>query len=917
VDGSHHLLGRELESRRIATLIGNARNRRGGALLVSGDPGIGKTSLLDAATDVTDGAAGSTPNHVRLLRVDGFEAESNMPFAALQRLVRPLRDLLPLLPDRHREALQIAAGDVEGTPPDRYLVGLGVLGLLAAAGDAEPVLCVVDDAHHLDPESLDVLTFVGRRLEAEAVALIFAGRPGEHLESRMAGIDRLPLDGLALQAALELLMTSLREPLDPAIAAQVVTATGGNPLALVDLAGELSVKQMMESSLADVPFPVGQHLEAYYVRRVRQLPDEVQQWLLVAAADTSGNLVLIRDAADRLGLPRSAADEAEQSELVDLGVAVVFRHPLVSSAAYNAARGLQRREVHRALAAAADELDLVEFAAWHAAKATLGTDPEVASRLERVADLSGRRGGLSSRASVLVQASALTPEGPEKYARLVAAAEAALGAGAAQMAKSLLDDVDESSLDPVSYGRMLSVRARHAVFTADPAMKRAGADLLAAAASFRDVDPTLEQAALLDAFYLTLPAERLAEGVTLVELGERLRDGAARHDGAGAMILEGLAAHILLPYDEAVPVMRRAVDAVAELPDEQLLELGVSSVALTSALWDDARRAELLERTADAARDVGSMRMLDLTLWTMATAELKGGTPRRAHLYMDQVRELRRASGYDAENVINVALLAWSDVPRDQVEALAVGAGSVGFGGVESSGVAGLAIRDLAEGMYSTAFERLRPLVEDPFLQVTPLEYPDYVEAGARCGRVLEVLPYVERLERLAAANGSAWNRGVAQRSRGLVSGDDAEPHFLAAIDSLGATGSEVDLGRTHLVYGEWLRRARRRADASEHLRHALRLFAHAEATFLARRARNELEAAGEATGTEAATSGPTLTVQEMTVARLAAAGHTNAEISATMFISRNTVDYHLRKVFQKLGISSRRQLSEHLPHQG
>lgn len=391
VDSGPSLLGRELETRRIGTLLSHARNGRGSAVLISGEPGIGKTTLLDATTrDVAD---------VRLLRVDGFEAESNMPFAAMQRLVTPLRDLLPTLPQRHRQALLIAAGDLQGTPPDRYLVGLGVLGLLAAASDAQPVVCAIDDAHLLDSESLDVLTFVGRRIEAEAVVLVFAARPSEQLEGRMAGIERLPLAGLPLRSALELLTSSLDDTLDPAIAAQVVAATGGNPLALVDLAGELSVKQMMESSLVDVPFPVGQHLEAFYIRRVRQLPDEVQQWLLVAAADTSGNVELITDAADRLGLARSVADQAEQSDLVDVGNTVVFRHPLVSSAAYNAARGHQRREVHRALAAAADELGMVEFEAWHAAKATLGTDAEVARRLEWVADLSGQRPTTEHRSS--------------------------------------------------------------------------------------------------------------------------------------------------------------------------------------------------------------------------------------------------------------------------------------------------------------------------------------------------------------------------------------------------------------------------------------------------------------------------------------------------------------------------------------
>jgi DNA-binding CsgD family transcriptional regulator len=484
------------------------------------------------------------------------------------------------------------------------------------------------------------------------------------------------------------------------------------------------------------------------------------------------------------------------------------------------------------------------------------------------------------------------------------------------MAKTLVDDVDEDALDPVARGRMLSVRARHSIFTADPALKRAGADLLAAAACFRDHDPELEQSTLIQAFFNVLPAERLAEGTTLVELGERLRDGARRSSGATSVILEALSAHILLPYADAVPVMRHAVEVFDELSPDQLLELGLTSVVLTSALWDAEGRTRLLERTASVARDAGSMHLLDATVWTMSNAALKGGTPRQSRHYMEQVRELRRAIGYDAEHVINVALLAWSDVPIDQVEAIAEGAAALGFGGVESAGIAGLAVRDLAEGRYSSAFDRLGPLIAEPFLQVTPFEYPDYVEAGVRSGRRDEVVPYVELLEAQAAANGSRWTLGVAHRARALISEAGAEEHHRASLDALEPAAVEVELGRSHLLFGEFLRRARRRGEAAEHLRRAIELFDQAEAVFLARRARRELEAAGESAASAPTSAGPSLTVQEMTVARLAAAGSTNAEIGATMFISPNTVDYHLRKVFQKLGISSRRQLAEHLPDQ-
>jgi DNA-binding CsgD family transcriptional regulator len=900
--GTGDLLGRDPEQRQIHALLGNARNGRGGALLIAGEPGIGKTALLDATTSQTPG--------VRHLRVDGYESESMIPFAAIHRLVIPLREHLSFLSERHQEALGVAAG-AEGPAPDRYLVGLGVLGLIAAAGESMPVVCAVDDAHLLDSESLDVLAFVARRLEAESVAMVFAGRETPSLTAQTAGVEMLHLSGLSSDAAVRLLMSSLPEVIDPAAAAQIAVATGGNPLALIDLAGELTARELAETGFSDEPIPVGANLETFYLRQVRHLAPDVQQWLLVAAADSTGNLDLIDRAAQVLGLPGRPADAAEAAALVELAATVRFRHPLVRSAAYNAAHGPQRRQVHAALSAAADQLDLLELEAWHAAKATLGTDPAVADRLERVADLAGRRGGFSSRARVLAQASALTPQGREKYARLVAAAEAAMAAGAAQLAGSLLDDVDEDALDPVSRGRLISIRASVSIFVADPALMSATANMLAAAECFHGHDTDLEQTALIKAFEYLLPAERLAQGTTVAELGGRLSKGADLQEGTASTILRGLSAHILLPYHEAVPDMRAAMDAISAMRPEELLHYGAISVALTTALWDDHARRACLERTAAAARDTGSLQLLDTALWIMSLAELYGGAPRRAREYMEQVRELRRAIGYDAENVINVALLAWAGAPRQQVEMIAEGAGAMGFGGVHSSGITGLAVRDLAEGHYREAYHRLKPFVEDPFLQVTPLNLPDFVEAACRSGHVPETIPHVERLEYLATANGSPWTNGAAHRSRALL-GDEAERHFRASIEAL-AAGPEIELARTHLVFGEWLRRARRRSDARDQLRLALSIFERIEAPAFAERARTELHALGERSTVVGTSSTPELTSQEMTVARLASSGSTNAEIGATMFLSANTVDYHLRKVFQKLGISSRRQLADHL----
>ncbi|MET0929193.1 MAG: AAA family ATPase [Aeromicrobium sp.] len=912
-----HLLGRDDELARIGSLVDQARHGRGGALLLTGDPGIGKTSLLTAAA--------AHLQHMLVVRVRGYEAESSLPFAAVERLVRPLADHLETLPERHRLALQVAAGDTSGAPPDRFLVGLGVLGLLAAAGESAPVVCVVDDAHLLDAESLDVLAFVGRRLEAEPVVLLLAGRESSALVTRAAGVPTERLEGLPTAAAMRLLVDSLTDPIDPAVAVKVVAATGGNPLALVDLAGELTVRQLTESTFGDEPLPIGKHLEQHYLRQVRRLSDVEQMWLLVVAADSTGDLDLIAATAGELGLPAGVGDVAEAAGLVELGRTVGFRHPLVRSAAYNAAHGRERRRVHRALAVMAEKLGNAERAAWHAAKATLGTDEDVARRLEEVADVAAERGGFASRARVLVESAALTPAGGRRSVRLVRAAEAALQAGSGQLAKELLDEIDEDQLDPVSRGRYITAEVDHTMFVAAPTLTRATADMLAAAELFHGRDDDLEQRSLMRAWERALPAERLATGFAWDELGNRLVSGADVKEGDTATILRGLGALILDPYEQAAPRVRQALDVLDALPVEDLLVHGHSCVALATYLWDLDARHRILERWAEAARDAGSLASLDTALWVLSITEAFGGTPGRAIQYMEQVRELRRAIGYDAEHVVNLAVLAWSTDARGRVLELAELTREMGFGGVQASAMAALAVVDIAEGRYRDAHDKLKPFIDDPFLHVTPTLWPDFAEAAARSGHPDEALDTVRAMERVAEVSGTSWAVGAALRCRAILGSEvrpgttpaasaaDVERDFRAAIAELERTSAVVELGRAHLLLGEWLRRMRRRRDARPHLRAAIDLFDGAGADPFAARAVRELRATGEAHRTGAVPTTGGLTQQELTVAELAASGRTNAEIAATMFLSANTIDYHLRKVFQKLGISSRRQLADRI----
>lgn len=905
MENADALLGRDEEQRRLAALLGAARNGRGGSLLVLGEPGIGKTYLL---------AEAARQASVDVIRLDGYESESAMPFAAAQRLVAMLQRHHAALPERQRQALEVASGVADGPAPDRFLVGLGMLGLLAAAGADQPVVCLIDDAHLIDSESLDALAFVARRIAVEHVAVVFAARDEEGFADRVGGVPQLALTGLHLDDAVRLLNRSTTRPFAPSAAAAIARATGGNPLALIDLAGDALVHELPDLGLAGVPLPVGRHLEAHYVRQVRRSDPGVQSWVLLAAADSTGNVDLLGAAAVQLGLRPDGGDRAEVAGLVELEPVVRFRHPLVRSAVYNAAPGAERRRVHGALARAAEQLGLVQTEAWHAARAVLGTDPEVADRLAHSADLAARRGGLASQATILTRAAELSPPGPVRDARQVGAAEAALAAGAIHVAHRLVEQIDPSAAEAVTQGRAVSVRSALGLFSGNPdGVRGATAGNLQAADAFHGHDPEREQRALLSAFHTACTAERMILGTTPDALGHRMVAGVGVADGPASVILRGLGALVLEPYEQAVVPARAALDAILALPDHDMMQMGSVIASLGTFLWDNEGRADALTRAATAARDAGALQLVDSLLWIMALSELWGGSLRRAVMFDELVREVRRAMGYDAENVINAAVMAWTGSPLEVVAAIADGADATGFGGVSSAARASIASRHLADGRYQEAYDQLTPLLADNFLHTTPTYYPDYVEAAVRSGHHGDAERVATSLAQLADANGSPWCRGLAERGLALVSTQDAEPHYTASIDTLGKTGAEVDLARSHLVYGEWLRRTRRRREAGEQLRLALEHFRHSGADLFVARATTELAPLTDPGDIGSAPRQFDLTTQEHTIAQLAAAGRTNPEIAANLFISPNTVDYHLRKVFQKLGVSSRRQLADRL----
>lgn len=908
------LLGRDEELRLLRSLIGAARNGASGARLVRGEAGMGKSALLRAAADGWQG--------VRVVRADGYETESSLPFAAVQRITLALVDHVAGLPPRQADALRVAGGHGRhdgpdpGVPPDRFLVGLALLALLARAAQDAPVVVVADDAHWLDHESLDTLVFVARRLRAESVVLLLGLRDDPELDARVVGIPSVRLDGLDARSAATLLAASSGRVLEPQAAARIVAATGGNPLALIDLAEDLSVSELIDLSWSDEPVPVRRRLEAHYWRLVRALPRPTQRWLLVAAASSTGRSDLVQSTARRLGGGPEDGRPAQDAGLVRVREHVGFRHPLVRAAVYSAASAAERREVHVALGETADEHGLPDVAAWHRGQAAFGADPLAARDLDAAAQRAGRRGAHATQAKLLARAAELTPPGAEHAERLLAAAEAASAAGAARAAHDLLDRMAGDDLDAVQQGRAIVVRAELAAYVADPAaVVRATAELVRAADLFRGREPQREQAALLRAYEMFQPTEWLLEGITLPELGHRFRAGALSAPGPAATALEALASLVLDPYPQAVPALRAALEAVEQLDDAGVLRFGYVSTTLTSALWDERARAACLVRAAAVARELGVLRLLDAFLWILALTEVERGDPASGSAYVNQTTELRQALGYDAELVVNAAELAWTGAPRGLVQAVADGLLATGFGGAHTVATTALAARDLAEGRYAEAYAALAGMVARRQIHITHHQLPDLVEAAARSGHPVEAERATVELEELARACASPWALGLARRSRALVSPPDrAEEHYRAAIEHLGVSGTPVDRGRAHLLLGEWLRRERRREDARAELRAALTVFERVHAPAFAARARTELEATGVRVAERAVDPGRAgLTPRELAVARMAAAGRTNAEIGATLFISANTVDYHLRKVFQKLGVTSRRRLGERL----
>jgi DNA-binding CsgD family transcriptional regulator len=908
ITGKPVLLGRRSECELLDCLLEAARHGRGAVLVVRGEPGIGKTALLDCAVHRAQG--------LRVARVAGVESEMELAFAALRQLCEPMLGQLEALPGPQRDALATAFGLVAGNAPDRFMVGLAALSLLSEAGQQQPLLYVVDDAQWLDHASAQALAFVARRLLADAVAMVFGTREES---GELAGLPELLISGLGTDDSRVLLDSVIAGRLDERVRDQIVAEAHGNPLALLELSrGSTPADLAGGFGMPDV-LGVPGRLERSFRGRYEALPALTQRLLLVAAAEPTGDPVLVWEAAGKLGIEPDAA-AAEADELVTFGARVVFRHPLVRSAVYRASSPRDRRAVHRALADSIDaELDQDRHA-WHRAQATLGPDEDIARELESSAARARARGGYAAAAAFLERSAFLTRDPARRAGRALAAAQAKQQAGAFDSALGLLAMAEGGPLTALQRGQVDLLRGRIAF-----AVNR-GSDappfFVNAARQFQPLDAALARNTYLEALGAAVLAADLAVAGRVTEVAHAVLAGPPPDESSAAaqLLLNGFALLISQGHAAGAPVLAKALTAFREgaLGDEDELDWLWLSCHAAGILWEDQTWYWLTTRFVELARQAGTLSTLPLALSTKAASVLFCGQLGMAASLADEADALSEATGSKIAPYVRIALAAFYGQEAQAVGTIEAARRDVvrrGEGAGLTIGHWAMALLYNGAGRYEDALapaQRAADASHEQFLRNWGLV--ELVEAAARSGRQEAGVDALRRLTEAVSASSTDWGLGVEARSKALLAADrGAESLYQEAIDRLERTRMRVDLARSRLAYGEWLRRERRRLDAREQLRRAHQLFTEFGMGAFAERARAELEATGEHVRKRVAGARDDLTPQEAQISRLVADGATNVEIAARLFISANTVDYHLRKTYRKLGVKSRTQLARRL----
>jgi DNA-binding CsgD family transcriptional regulator len=897
------LRGRESECALLDDVIAALQAGESRTLLIHGEAGIGKSALLNYVVESATG--------MRLLRAAGVESEMELAYASLHQLCSPVLDAVERLPPPQREALEVVFGRTVAPTPDRFLVGLAVLTLLSEAADERPLLCFVDDAQWLDEVSAQTLAFVARRLLAEPVGLLVAAREPV---GDLRVLPQLEVLGLRDGDARALLRSALIPRLDDRVRDRIVAETRGNPLALLELPRGLSVEQLAGGfGLLDAPSrELPTRLEASFLRRVEALTADGRLLMLVAAAEPVGDPLLLWRAAEQLEIESAAADATDG--LLTIEDTVTFRHPLVRSAVYRSAPVQQRRSVHLALAEVTDRKVDPDRRAWHLAAATPAPDEAVARELEQCAGRAQARGGVAAAAAFLQRAVGLTADENQRAQRALAAADLSFQAGELETAQRLLATAEASQLDGFQAARAAMLRGHIAT------VLRYGDDatsvLLGAARQLEAFDLELAREAYLNAYGSAMAASHLAQAGVFLDLCRAIEELPRPPGGpdAKSLLLEGLARMHTDGRAVAIPILQRAAHAVAEMPEEDVLRWGWIAPAASHVAWDSAGSTAIFERQAKIARDAGALAELPVYLSALALDKVWNGDLSAARLLIAESDRVAEATG---SQLPPFAALRVFSLEGREVDATALIEATMEQATARRQGNAARVAQWAAAVLYNGLGRYDGALAAAGQVTVDDIDHypgmwvlPELVEAASRVGETDLAHKALDRLAVMTQPSGTDWGLGTEARSRALLSeGENAELLYREAIERFGRTGLRPELARAHLLYGEWLRREGRRSDAREHLRAAHRMFVDIGMEAFAERTRRELVATGEIVRKRSAETRDELTPQEEQIAQLAAAGLSNPEIGAQLFLSSRTVEWHLHKVYAKLGISSRREL--------
>lgn len=893
----------------VERLLTWTRSGHSGVLVVRGEAGIGKTAILDHARAVASGTG------FRVEHAVGVESESQFAFAGLHQLCSAMLERADALPEPQRLAVRVAFGLCGGPPPDRFLVGLAVLNLLTEVAEGGQLLCVVDDAQWLDEASVQVLTFVSRRLAAEPVALMFGLRDGDGDPLAYAGLPDLRLDGLSDADARELLTAVVHRRLEDGVRERVVAEARGNPLALLELPHDPAAVQLAGGfGLPDVT-SVPRRVEDSFRARSAELPEQTQQLLLVAAAEPTGDPGLLWRAGAALGIAPEAAAPAEEVGLLDIGSRVRFRHPLVRSAVYRSAAATDQRRVHAALADATDAEVDPDRAAWHRALAVHGADEAVAADLERSADRALARGGFAAAGALLRQATELTPEPGDRARRALAAAHATHEAGASEVALEMLRVAETGPLDEPQRAQLMLQRAEIAFHTTRG--RNAVSLMVDAADSLCAVDPELASETMLQA----LDAAIINGGPEAMAVAEDAMASESRLPLRPVdQLLRALAVMMTQGYAAGVPRLREALEQVHEAESG-----GVAPTRSQAVLWlagrsavgilDDHLAHVLTEGHVRLTRAAGALAGLPAALGLRANVLILGGSLAQANELATEAEAITSSTGGVPMRHSRTILAGWCG---DEAAAVELSGRTIQEAAHPEEGtdvaLARYALAVLRNGLgeYPVAQEEAARAADSVELSVSTVALPELVEAAARAGDTVAASRAMERLSMRTRACGTSWASGLEARCRALLSdGTQAEDHYRTAVEHLGASRMAGETARAHLLYGEWLRREGRRHEARDRLRTAHGLLTDMGAQAFAERAARELRATGEHPRARSVQPTDALTAHELHIARLVATGATSREVGAQLFLSPRTIEAHLRNIFRKLGITSRRQLRE------